>query len=89
MHIKLINIAIFSGEAKNTFELCTTLRYAPRFKVVGLSSQKGHSHFEFEHHREDLPHLSKEIFLSNFCRILKEEGIRYIFPKSAPIRLRS
>ncbi len=86
--MKVQNVAIFPAEAENAFELFRSLRYAPRFKVIGLSSHKKQAEDKkndqapliFEHHRGGLPFINEADFLEELCKTLQEEGIDFIFP---------
>lgn len=87
MSFEVINIGIFPSEAENAFELARSLKYTPRFNVIGLANAACQSYFEFENIRNNLPYIHEENFLEEFARILQEENISYVFPTHDSVAL--
>lgn len=75
-----INVAIFPCEAENAYELSRSLRYAPRFNIIGFTGKTEHCIHEFPHIVGGLPYIQEANFLSVFSEALRCENISYIFP---------
>lgn len=80
-------IGVFPAGSEIGLEICSAMKYAKQFQLVGLSSVPSHASYVFNENIDNLPNYYESNFIDELNKIINELNIDMIYPAYDDIQL--